>query len=977
MGAIQCRDLVGRHAEFGAMTAALDRADQSGEMLFLVGEPGVGKSRLARELSALAATRGFTLAAGRAVQAASPVPLRPIIEAAMMLARTMGIPDAPELAEYRPALASILPDCGHPARQAAETSPLILGEAFLRLLTSMDTKGALLVLEDLHFADPETLAIIEYLADNVPGQRLLCLSTMRDGEPSAALDLVQAIDSRRAASLIEVRRLPDADVRRMAAACLDQERAPEQIVGRLLASCDGLPFAVEEILAAAVSSGELVRSGSSWQADARVKTAIPVSLAESVRHRLARLGQPVVDVLVAAAVLGRQFDWTLLPGTVDATEQDVLTALWQAHGAQLVEPCPDLQAFRFRHCLTRDAIMADTLPPILARRAARAAAEVEAAHPGLPGPWCELAAELHETAGEPARAAELVFEAGRRSLQKGALTSADASLTKARAALVAMPHADRRLLAEIDDALVLVYMLAGDCDRLVPTANRLLAELEMAGTSRQRKAEIRLRVARALSEADRLALAEKEVSAARALAAGTPDPALGGWADAVAARCAIDAGDTDRALSLARGALATAEATGLTASNAEAACEALDVIGRCERVRDTRAARAAFEIAYEVSSRYDLAVRRIQAMHELGTIEMFDGAGSAKLAEARSLAVEAGAVSTAAVLDLQLANVLSLGTELDQAQRAAERSEHSARRLKMHRVEAMAMAAQAAIAATAGDLTAAESLAGRAERLGQDDKSVLATTLGDARVTAALVSNNLCAALDAAATGVAHGRTEPLTAPCLVWGYWALLETITGTGGRAALRQARQFGAEVAHWNRGCLAYAEAVLRGADGEPERANELAERGSAEFRNCAPLWNHLMRRLIAPAALRDGWGKPRAWLWDAAGDLEEARYYRLASACRGLLRTAGERVPRTGRGNAAVPPQLRRLGVTSREMDVFLLIGQGRSSAEIASALHISPRTVQTHVSSLVTKNGLGSRRELVALAARQADGDPRQ
>src|SRR6266581_25230 len=276
MGAIQCRVLVGRQAELGAMTASLDRADQSGEMVFLVGEPGVGKSRLARELAALASSRGFTVAVGRAVQAANPVPLRPIVEAAMMLARTTGIPQAPELAEYRPALASIVPDCGQATQKAAEMSPLILGEAFLRLLTSLDGKGTLLVLEDLHFADPETLSIVEYLTDNVASERLLCVGTLRDSEPSAALETVQSI---------EVRRLPDADVTRMAAACLGQETVPDQILHRLLASCDGLPFAVEEILAAAVSSGELVRSGSGWESDERIKTAVPVSIAESVRHR--------------------------------------------------------------------------------------------------------------------------------------------------------------------------------------------------------------------------------------------------------------------------------------------------------------------------------------------------------------------------------------------------------------------------------------------------------------------------------------------------------------------------------------------------------------------------------------------------------------------------------------------------------------------------------------------------------------------
>src|SRR6266571_2895076 len=874
MGAIQCRVLVGRQAELGAMTASLDRADQSGEMVFLVGEPGVGKSRLARELAALASSRGFTVAVGRAVQAANPVPLRPIVEAAMMLARTTGIPQAPELAEYRPALASIVPDYGRATQQAAEMSPLILGEAFLRLLTSLDGKGTLLVLEDLHFADPETLSIVEYLTDNVAGERLLCVGTLRDGEPSAALELVQSIDSRRAASVIDVRRLPDADISRMAAACLDQETVPEQIEGRLLASCDGLPFAVEEILAAAVSSGELMRAGSRWLADDRVKTAVPVSIAESVRHRLARLGQPVVDVVVAAAVLGRQFDWTLLPGMLNATEQDVLNALWRAHEAQLVEPCPDLPAFRFRHSLTRDAIMSDT------------------------------------------------------------------SLSRARAVLTSTQSPDPQLLAHIDDALVRVHMLAGDCDRLVPTAERLLAELDVVGTCAKGKAEIRLRVARTLSEGDRLILAEQEVAAARALAAGTPDPTLGGWADAVAARCAIDAGDADRALALARSALASAEEAGLTVSNAEAACEALDVIGRCERVRDTGAARAAFQRAFVVSSQHDLPVRRIQAMHQLGTIEMLEGAGPGRLSEARSLAVDAGAVSMAAVLDLQLANAVSLSTDLDEALQAAERSERAARRLKMRRVEAMAVGAQACIAATRNDLRAAESLAQRAERIGSGDKSVLATTWGDARVTAAIVSNNLRAALEASVIGVEHARQEPLSAPALAWGYWALLEAVAGTGGYEALRQAKQAGAEVAHWNRGCLAYAEAVLRGADGQLGRAGELAERGRAEFGGCAPWWNHFFHRLIAPAALRDGWGQPSAWLWDAVHGLEEARYPRVASACRGLLRQAGERVPRTGRGNAAVPPQLRRLGVTSREMDVFLLVARGFSNTEIAEKLYIS-------------------------------------
>jgi DNA-binding CsgD family transcriptional regulator len=180
-------------------------------------------------------------------------------------------------------------------------------------------------------------------------------------------------------------------------------------------------------------------------------------------------------------------------------------------------------------------------------------------------------------------------------------------------------------------------------------------------------------------------------------------------------------------------------------------------------------------------------------------------------------------------------------------------------------------------------------------------------------------------------------------------------------------------------WNRGCLAYAEAVMEGKTGNSRRATALAADGAAWFAPFAPWWNHLARRLVAPAALRDGWGEPVTWLRDAAAGFEATGHDRLAAACRGMLRKAGERVPRSGRGEAQVPPQMRRLGVTSREMDVYLLVAQGQSNTEIAARLFISPKTVETHVANLVAKTGQAGRRELVAHAARFAGSrapDPR-
>ncbi|MGN6792622.1 MAG: response regulator transcription factor, partial [Streptosporangiaceae bacterium] len=405
---------------------------------------------------------------------------------------------------------------------------------------------------------------------------------------------------------------------------------------------------------------------------------------------------------------------------------------------------------------------------------------------------------------------------------------------------------------------------------------------------------------------------------------------------------------------------------------ADAACEALEVIGRRERIRDTGAASDAFERAFQISTSNGLPVRRIRALHELGTIEMLEEATAHKLEEARHLAIESGAVSTAAVLDLQLANAWSLGSDTERALEAARRSQGAAHRLQLRRVEASAIASQACILAVQGDGDYSESLASHAQQIAPDDPSVLITAWGEARVTSAIVSNDLASALKLSRMGVMHGRSEPTTAPSMAWGYWALLEAATYSDGTAALEEAVAAGAEVAWWNRGCIAYAQAVQAGRSGDLARAEDMAERGRQYYQGCAPWWNHILHRLVATAALRDGWGEPVAWLREAAADLDDAGFALVASACRGILRKAGERVPRQRRAGKSVPIQLRNLGITNRELDVFLLIGQGCSNAEIAARLFISPKTVESHVTSIIMKAGLTCRRELVAFAARPSD-----
>ena len=961
--------LIGRDAELRTLVTALDAAEAgAGRALFLVGDPGVGKSRLAAELSSLAADRGFATYRGRAVQSASPAPFRPVTEALIQLGRSGSLAKAASESEYRSVLATLVPELGQPARPNTEVNPLTVAEALLRVL-ALTATGSILILEDLQWADPESLATVDYLADNLVGRRVLLVVTLRDDEPSAGLDIARSIIGRRSAELIAVPRLTEGEVEEMVRACLDADHETAVAATRLLATCDGLPFAVEEVLAAAVSSGELEQRLDGWHVQQGISTRMPDSIVGSVQNRLAALKPPVAEVIVAAAVLGRQFDWTLLPSMCKAGDQEVISALAQARDVQLIDPHADGQGWlRFRHSLTRAAIISGLLPPDLGRRSATAAAAVETAHPGLPGSWCELAAELYDTAGEHAESARLLLEAGHRALVHGAVSSAAETLSAARAQLAQARDADPMLAADVDESLVRALALAGDNSRLAPIAEEAVARLDAAGTDSRRQARILLMAARTESEADPAAAAA-HLRAARAIADRLGNPITSSWADAVAARCAIDAGDLDEADLLARRSLASAEAAGLEGWAAEVAFESLEVIGRRERVRDLAGARAAFERAAQIAEGQEFAVRRISALHELGTIDMIQGGDTSQLSEASELARQAGAIATATAIDLQLANFWCLGTDLDRAMVAARRCEQGGRMIRAPRIEALALAAQAFIYGVRGDRKGSKSAIGRAESVLPGDAEVLAATWGQDRVVASLFRDDIRRAARESSTAIDHLKRAPQQTPRRAWALYALLQATTGKEGQLALESAQ--GGAAAGWTRAWLAYAQAVLEGRAGHGRRATALAAEAEGLFRPYAPWWNHMAQRLVVADAIKDSWGDPAAWMKDATREFDANGQHKLASACRVVLRQSGERAPRTGRGKAQVPAQMRRLGVTSREMDVFLLLAKGLSNSDIAAKLFISPKTVETHIASLVGKTGQAGRRDLAANAGRFA------
>ena len=160
---------------------------------------------------------------------------------------------------------------------------------------------------------------------------------------------------------------------------------------------------------------------------------------------------------------------------------------------------------------------------------------------------------------------------------------------------------------------------------------------------------------------------------------------------------------------------------------------------------------------------------------------------------------------------------------------------------------------------------------------------------------------------------------------------------------------------------RGALQYADAIVAGRAGRTEQAEQAFAAGDALL---APVgwWHRFLRLFTLEAAIADGWGAPVPLLRADLGAYEQAGEHLLARIARDLLRQAGTPT-RRGRGDAIVPPRLRAAGVTSRELDVLLLVDRGLTNAAISERLFLSPRTVETHVANLLTKSGTSNRQQL--------------
>jgi DNA-binding SARP family transcriptional activator len=352
---------VGRDAELGALRRLWSgvRAGQGARIALVVGEPGIGKSRLVREFAVSAAGDGAVVLHGSADEDLL-VPHQHLVEA---LAHYLAVaapselrrrvePRAADLAPVAPGLAAGVP----PESERPESRRYRLFEAVAALLSELAAESpVVLVLDDLHWADQSTAALLRHALESRPDMRLLVLATLRPVEATRAGALAEALQRLAQQHLLERLVLPglgDVDVATLSRSLAERELSTE-LVQAIADEAGGNPFFVQEIVR---------HIGETDGPDGVLALAgfdVPDGVREVVNLRLARLDDACVRLLTLAAVLGTEFELAPLEQVSDLEGEDLAAALDEALSAGLVleSNAGDHERFAFSHALVRRTVL--------------------------------------------------------------------------------------------------------------------------------------------------------------------------------------------------------------------------------------------------------------------------------------------------------------------------------------------------------------------------------------------------------------------------------------------------------------------------------------------------------------------------------------------------------------------------------------------------------------------------------------------
>jgi class 3 adenylate cyclase/tetratricopeptide (TPR) repeat protein len=484
---------VGRSAEIDMLTKALKTAGAgAGQLVGVVGEPGVGKSRLYHEFVSSAATDGWLKMVSLSVSHGKATAYLPVIDVLRdyldvapgddprrtrerVLGRIIALDE-----ELRSAATPILAlfdvpvdddawNASEPMRRRALTI-----EAVTALIArEAEERPVLLIFEDLHWADNESLAVLDALVDRLSHARILMLVNFRP-------EFAERWSSRSNYTRIRLLPLPPQGAEELLTSLLGDSQELTALKRSLIERATGNPFFLEECVRTLVEQGALVgEKGRRRLAHAAAANLLPASVQAVLASRIDRLDVEVKRVLQTASVIGKDFGFRLLLGIVDLPEDVLEASLSILRTNEFVyetQLFPESE-YTFKHALTHDVALSGLL---FARRRELHARIIEAIERLYPNRLVEHVDGLahHAMRGEVwDKAFHYGRQAGERAAARSAHRDAVVHFEQALAALGHLPTGQERDATEIDLRLRLrdeLFVLGAEPDVLAPHVDAAL-----------------------------------------------------------------------------------------------------------------------------------------------------------------------------------------------------------------------------------------------------------------------------------------------------------------------------------------------------------------------------------------------------------------------------------------------------------------------------------------------------------------------
>jgi DNA-binding SARP family transcriptional activator len=423
VGVARGTGFVGRERELAELSAGLEDAFAGrGRLFLLVGEPGIGKSRIAEETAVRARARGAEVLVGRCWEAGGAPAYWPWVQALRM---RLDDPDLgrlcaqlgggareiaqllPELAERLPELAERLPEL--PERRG-EGERLRLFDAVVGFLRRASAdRPIVLVLDDLHAADTPSLLLLEFLARELASTHVLALGLLRDVDPVPSRELsgtLAEIARESSTARLWLRGLNEQDVAELLAQAATSIASPE-LAAALHDRTEGNPLFVVETVRLLTREGERPEL-----------LGVAPTIHDVIGKRLDHLPDGSRELLGMASVLGREFELAALAQLAGVSPERVLEALDEPLAARVVAEILDAPRvwLRFAHVLIRDTLYEDLTAAQRIRLHRQALAALEMLHAGRLDEHLAELAHHAVAAGQPEQALDHARSAGDRAM---------------------------------------------------------------------------------------------------------------------------------------------------------------------------------------------------------------------------------------------------------------------------------------------------------------------------------------------------------------------------------------------------------------------------------------------------------------------------------------------------------------------------------------------------------------------------------